>query len=558
MIMKKNLLAATLIPAMLAGCGGGGGGDVDISPSTNVVDSNNTTNTGGGDTSGNNPCASYEKNDTLLQGSVVDNNCVYGTSFADVGNPLTVDVTFEDLPNDGAHVFQGSLFVGENYDSDAELAAAGIAEGGDGPVLTLEPGVTLAFQSSADFMVINRGSQIEAVGTVNNPITITSVSDVEGTVDPEAVSQWGGLVINGFGVTNKCEYTGSEDDGDLALAGECHVPSEGSEGDAANNYGGANNDDNSGTLQYVVVKHTGAEVANGDELNGITFGAVGRGTTVDHLQIYSVFDDGIEMFGGAVDISYYVGLYVNDDSIDIDEGYRGKVEYALVIQSETDGNRCVESDGIGGYSADNPNNADFIARGLNSQATLKNITCIISPVDTAENGGTGTHDPGQGLRIREAHFPTIQNLLVTTAYQADGKLGDDDHNYCVRIDNESQQAALDGDLTFTASVIACQDLVDSDLEGQSTQQWLVDSGNAVYQSAEAGEDPTTATNAALQILDGFYALPVADMVVGGANPNITPEGGETFIGGVVASDDWTQGWTYGLHPENRAQPLWFE
>lgn len=557
--MKKKLLALSVLTAALTGCGGG---DVNITPTTidNSVDNSTSDNSGGGST---NICASYTIDGVTRQGTQSGDNCEYGSSFVDFDNPLMTDVTFSDLPGNGAHIFQGSLFVGKNYDSDAELAAAGISQGGDGPTLTVAAGATMAFQTSSDFMVINRGSQIQAVGSAPKPITFTSVSDINGTVGPEDVSQWGGMVINGFGVTNKCDYTGSLDDGTIALAAgeECHIPSEGSEGDAANNYGGDNNNDDSGTLKYVIVKHTGAQVANGDELNGITFGAVGAGTTVDYLQTYSVYDDGIEFFGGAVDVTHYVALYVNDDSIDIDESYRGTVEYALVIQSETNGNRCVESDGIGSYKAppeDAGVNADFIARGLNSQATLKNITCIISPVEIADAGGTGTHDPGQGLRIREAHFPTISNLVVTTAYQADGKLDDDDYNYCVRIDDEGQQAALDGDLTFTSSVIACQDLVDSDLEGQSTLAWLQSNGNATYQSAELGDDPTAASNADLVILDGFYAVPVADMIVGGANPNITPEGGAAYIGGVIATDDWTQGWTYGLHAGNRAQPLWFE
>ena len=123
-------------------------------------------------------------------------------------------------------------------------------------------------------MIINRGSQLFAVGTAEKPITFTSVSDVEGTVGPEDVQQWGGMVVNGFGVTNKCEYTGSMSAGNLATT-DCHVDAEGAAGLDESQYGGDNNEDSSGRLEYVVVKHTGAEVANGDELNGISFGGVG-------------------------------------------------------------------------------------------------------------------------------------------------------------------------------------------------------------------------------------------------------------------------------------------
>ena len=191
--------------------------------------------------------------------------------------------------------------------------------------------------------------------------------------------------------------------------------------------------------------------------------------------------------------------------------------------------------------------------GLSLYATITNLTCIVSP-----NGlDTATHDPGAGWRIREGHFPVIRNSIVTTAYSADSSPADPEGNYCIRIEDAGEQAALDGDLVIGTTIVACQDLTDGDLEGQSTAQWLTDNGNAVYQVAEAGEDPTEASNAALAILDGFYSLPANDMVVDGAALGFSPDGA-TFIGGVIASDDWTQGWTYGLHPENRGQPLWFE
>ncbi len=212
--MNQKLVLTTLLAgALVAGCGGG---DINIDPVTSVSNSNNTTNNGG--TSGpTNPCASYQNTGGQnIQGSFDGTNCTYAPSFVDAGNNLKVDLTLPNLANNGAHIFEGSLFVGETYDTDAALAAAGISEGGDGPVLTIEAGATLAFQSSADFLIVNRGSQMFAVGRADAPITFTSVSDVNGTVGPEDVQQWGGMVINGFGVTNKCSYTGSVATNDLA------------------------------------------------------------------------------------------------------------------------------------------------------------------------------------------------------------------------------------------------------------------------------------------------------------------------------------------------------
>lgn len=554
----KKVLTLNVLAAALVGCGGG---DIIISPSTS------STTTGGGDTGGSasSVCAAYTLDGTTYRGTLSGNNCVYDSSFVDVGNPLTVDVIFADLPNNGVHVFDGSLMVGENHITNAELTAAGITEGGDGPTISIGAGATLAFSSSDDLMVINRGSQIIANGTAAAPITITSQTDaVFGVVGPEDVQQWGGLIINGFAVTNKCAYTGTRGV-DLALASECHVVAEGKAGDGQSNYGGANDADNSGTLRYVVVKHTGAEVAPDNELNGISLNGVGSGTTIENIEVYSVYDDGIEFFGGSVDVTNYVALYVKDDSLDIDEGYNGTIRNALIIQSENDGNRCIESDGVGSYSsvAANPGAIDdLIARGLNSQATILNMTCIFS----ANEGGT--HEDGQGLRIREAHIPTIRDSIVTSAYTADEKLGDDDLNYCVRIDDEGGPAFTAGNLIITDTIFACQDLIDGDLGGGVSTLAELDNGhdNATYQSAEAGENPSPAAAPLFVILGDDSAAPTAGgfysvLSAGQLIPGETVPGsnsGDPYIGAVISTDDWTAGWTYGLHAGNRAQALYFE
>ncbi|MEM9057296.1 MAG: serine/threonine protein kinase, partial [Pseudomonadota bacterium] len=261
--MIRTTALLTAIGVALAGCGGG---DINIDPSTTVTNSNNTTTTVADTTDDASVCASYlNASGQTIAGVLEGNDCRYAASFVDAGNNLTVDLTIPALENGGAHIFEGSLFVGESFGTDAELAAAGITEGGDGPVLTVEPGETLAFQSAADFMIINRGSQLFAVGTASAPITFTSVSDVTDSLPSfDAVQQWGGMVINGFGITNKCEYTANAM-GELETT-DCHVRAEGAAGLDESFYGGDNNDDSSGRLEYVVVKHTGATVGNGDEL----------------------------------------------------------------------------------------------------------------------------------------------------------------------------------------------------------------------------------------------------------------------------------------------------
>ena len=555
MIRKYAFIASTSL-AVLAGCGGSG--DIEINPSTtdnSVSNSNNTTTTTAPQVTSN-PCAIYTTTGgQTRQGTFGDDgNCTYSPAFADSGNNITVDIDFAALPDGGAHIFEGSLFIGEAYSSTAEMNAAGIFEGGDGPTMTVEAGATLAWQSNDKFMVINRGSQLVAIGTATAPITFTSVSDVNGTVGPEDDQQWGGMVIDGFGVSNKCSYTGTRGV-DLALDGECDVASEGSAGADENYYGGDNDEDSSGRLDYVLVKHTGATVGNGDELNGITFGAVGSGTIVTNLQVYSVFDDGIEMFGGAVNVTNYAAIYVNDDSIDLDEGWNGTVRNALVIQSATDGNHCVEADGIGSYSSKTDAfRADMVARGLNTQADLINLTCIVSP-----NGAdTATHDPGAGLRLREGITANVTDLLVVSSF-LDDALNDDgsedsDGNYCFR--------PQDAETTVTVSgIFACEDPIKVNDAAVFDVDALIAASNVQFATITAATDATANADTGLVLLEGttpVFSVAFANMVIDDAAPTVAAPAGDQYGAVSQAVTNPFAGWTYGIFDDNRAQPLYFE
>ena len=552
----NRLLAVAGALLLLAACEGG---DIVIQPSTtdssvdnSTNNSNNTTTTA---TSEDNPCAVYEKDGSTFQGEQVGVNCVYSPSFADAGNNLTVSLRIPDLADNGAHIFEGSLFVGRTHDTDEGLANAGITRGGDGPTLTVEAGATIAFESRADFLIINRGSQLFAVGTRENPITFTSVSDIEGSIGAEDVQQWGGIVINGFGITNKCDYTGSVSGGDLSTS-DCHVDAEGAAGLDESQYGGDNNADSSGRLEFVLVKHTGATVGNGDELNGISFGAVGANTIVKNLEVYSTFDDGIEMFGGAVSFENFVGLYVRDDAIDIDEGWSGTITNALVIQSATDGNHCIEADGIGSFASLTEEDVEAtIAQGINSRPTITGLTCIISPNGAA----TATHDPGAGWRLREGVFATINNSMVVGSFGA----GSGDANYCLRVDNRSQQAAQDGDLAINTAIFACAEKTKGGSlpNGTTVEAWAMANGS-VFADITGAMDATSNADTGLQLLEGtppVYSIDYATMLVGGDSPAGTPQRGTAYIGGLsLGRADWTADWTYGIHDGSRAQPLWFE
>ncbi len=560
----KQLLTVVAAGSLIAACDSG---DINITPTT-VDNSVDNSVGGGGGGSADDACAAFVSGGVEIRGSADGNgNCTYDSTFVGPKNNLTEDLLIPALPNGGAHIFTSSLFVGETYRTQADLAANGITQGGDGPTLTIAAGATLAFQTNRDFIIINRGSRIIADGRADAPITFTSVSDINGTVGPEDVQQWGGIVINGFGVSNKCSYVGTRGDAgfDLAPGTECSIEAEGSAGDDESQYGGANDADDSGILRYVVVKHTGATVGNGDELNGISFGGVGSSTIVDNLQVYSTFDDGVEMFGGSVNINNLVAVYVRDDSIDIDEGYNGVVSNALVIQSQNDGNHCIEADGLGSYSSlDQATIDDFIARGLNSAPTISNLTCIVSA------NVPGTHDPGAGWRLREGIHPVINDALVISSFGVNDQTSTSD-NYCLRIDNaETQAAAVNGDLQLNSVIFACQENSKGNAIGSfaNEQAWAESVGIQFATIADGtAKDASAANDADLQLLGGAngtkaFSLPWDTSFVDGAAPAATtaPTSGvaSDYLGGVVEANDWTAPWAYGISPDNRGQALWFE
>jgi hypothetical protein len=428
-MFSKKLVLLGFAAFVLSACSGG---DVNINANDNSVNTDNSVSGGGGS---NNPCAQYTDPDTqtVVQGTFDGNNCSYGPEFVSDINPLTVDLTIPRIS--GVHIFDQSLFVGENNDGlDPSVSTPQgpntAGEQGDGVILTIQAGARLAFTQSENYLLINRGSQIIANGSVGSPIILSSFSDlVSGTADLEAIAQWGGVVINGNGRTSKCSQAQVDND-------TCHVLSEGK----PSNYGGGNNAESSGILRYVQVKHTGFEVADGDELNGVTFNAVGSGTVVENLQTYATSDDGIEFFGGAVNVRNFVALFVNDDSIDYADGYVGTITNALVVHGLNSGNRCIEGDNQGG---------DFDALPRTSPV-VNNMTCIISAQDGSFRGDS------EGPLLRRGVESNIVNSIVYDGWAR--KLLSRNGNECFELNNDQTfTQASTGGSSLQSVFVACQE-----------------------------------------------------------------------------------------------------
>jgi len=514
----------------LAACEGGGV-DLNVSNTDNSVD-----NSGGGDDGGSdNPCASYTPNGSTqaVRGSFDGTNCVYGSNFVGAANPLLVDLTIPFIT--GKHIFQDSLFVGENVDTGAA------PQEGEGPTLTIAAGNTLVFQDAFDYVLINRGSQILANGSPTAPITFTSFTDaISGTAGANDVQQWGGIVINGNGITNNCS------DAERA-ADQCHVVTEGQ----PSNYGGDNNAESSGSLQYVVVKHTGFEVAPGDELNGITFNAVGSGTVVENVQVYSTYDDGLEFFGGAVNVTNAVILYARDDSLDYSDGYVGTIQNALAIHWQSDGNRCIEGDNVGSNRSDVGVPLDTAPL---TTPTISNLTCITGNTDV------NTHGDSEGPLARQGAQMVLQNSIIYAGYGT--AISAAASNECFEVEStESLAFAAAGGSFFTANnnVVACQEAVKGTLaNGDALTEWFLGanpSANGANYSFNAGNfiiaDPA---NANVQVLVPGTYLTAPAIVDETATAIVADASG---LGAVQEGDDWTAPWAFGLRSSNADEPLWF-
>lgn len=206
----------------------------------------------------------------------------------------------------------------------------------EGQVLTIEPGTLIKGKpgtgENASALIVARGGRIIAEGIPQKPIVFTALSDnYEGTaIDKKVSGLWGGVLILGKATTNNPS-------GEKAIEG---IPTSETRG----LYGGNNDNDNSGILRYVSIRHGGTEIGEGNEINGLTLGAVGSGTIIEYVEVIGNKDDGIEIFGGAVNLKNVVISYCGDDGLDYDEGWHGKAQFVCIIQDDS-GDRCGEHDG---------------------------------------------------------------------------------------------------------------------------------------------------------------------------------------------------------------------
>ena len=316
-------------------------------------------------------------------------------------------------PNENVVSVTGSIEGQQTWTSDNiyQLNQKVVVQ--DGAILTIEPGTIIKGSSGtgslASALVIARGGKLMAEGTASQPIIMTSASDditvgqtMGSNLDQNDRGLWGGLIVLG---NAPCSF--SNDVAAIQIEG---IPAE----DEWGLYGGTDAADNSGVMKYISIRHGGALIGEGNEINGLTLGGVGSGTEIDNIEVVAVVDDGFEFFGGTVNASNLFVWAQGDDAIDIDQAYSGTIDNVVVHLGEAS-DHAFEIDGPEGSAA--------------GSFTLQNASIF----------GNDVTSNGEYADYRKAATGVTKNIFA-----ANFPAGKD-----VELDNNAvAQKFISGDLTF--------------------------------------------------------------------------------------------------------------
>jgi hypothetical protein len=392
-------------------------------------------------------------------------------------------------------VVTGSIRGTETWVSTNYYVLRGAVFVEDGATLNIAPGTRIIGESgSVGTLIVLQGGRLNAIGTRQAPIVFTS----DQPIGRRGRGDWGGLIINGRAPVN-LEGGEGEGEGDTGV------------------YGGSNPNDNSGTLRYVRVEFSGIEFSPDNELNGIAFQGVGRGTTVEDVQAHMSRDDALEWFGGTVDGKYLVASNAADDSIDWTFGWSGRLQFVAVTQRGDDADNGIEAD-----------NSEFNNNALpRSHPQIYNITLCGDP-DHNEGG-----ESPRGANIRRGTAFTIRNFLVTGFKSVGIQIAD--ANTLAQVDNGGSQLGAGVAWGMPTNMHA------------SVMTYI---NNGRFPNVRVGVDPgVSTTGCANHERPNFQPSSIATLAGGQMAPIQPPNDGffeaVTFIGAVppAPAANWMDGWT---------------
>lgn len=340
---------------------------------------------------------------------------IAATLFASCGEDGTSDIVININDNGGGNTgnpsqaisLSGSISTNLTLDAASTYKLTGPTVVEDGATLTIPAGMVIeAAATGADvYLAIAQGGKIMAEGTSSQPIIFTSDANTPNAGD------WGGLILLGKAPVNS--ITGNA----TATSEIGNLP-----------YGGSIADDNSGVLRYVRVEYSGGKASGQSENNGFSFYGVGNGTVVEHIQMFEGSDDGVEFFGGTVNVSNLSVVNSQDDSIDWTEGYTGTITDAYVKHGVSH-DKGIEADG---YNTDVGNNSNPI---YFSKPTVTNLTIV----------GLGSGTGNEAIRLRAGTQGIFSNVKLegfAEGFDLDGDSGD----------NPTGAGVLSGDLNVNSVI----------------------------------------------------------------------------------------------------------
>lgn len=412
-----------------------------------------------------------------------------------------------------------------NWTSDNNYILDGFVFVSDGQTLNIEAGTMVkgkpGQEENASALIIARGGKIMASGTAENPIIFTAeADDLNGSVADKATGLWGGVIVLGKGATNNSTA-------EKAIEG---IPTSETRG----LYGAdpTVEDDYSGMMQYVSIRHGGTNIGEGNEINGLTLGAVGTASTFSYIEVVANADDGVEWFGGAPRCDHILVAWCGDDSFDYDEGFSGMNQFMAAIQSAEEGDRLGEHDGgpssneLGDPFA-HPvfSNVTYVGRG--AAAGKRTITFRDNAGGEYYNSIFAEQAKGIDIEYREDAGGSSTGQCSYSQWADQGIL---------KLKNNIFQNVADGTGAGIFQVASEKDDSDQDLFPVSEQAktdfaaYFGSAGNLVADVGVDAENPTAGGDVAGTSFDG---LDTWFQVVG-------------YKGAFRPNENWAQGWSLSL------------
>ncbi|MBD1398036.1 T9SS C-terminal target domain-containing protein [Pontibacter sp. JH31] len=296
--------------------------------------------------------------------------------------PAPTGEQFAMTQENGMMVIAGSTEQNYEFKADQKYLLKGFVYVKAGATLTIEPGTIIkGDKATKGTLIIERGGKIMANGTAQKPIVFTS-SQPAGS---RAAGDWGGIIILGKAPVN------------LGTAAKI-------EGGVDREFGGTDAADNSGVLKYVRIEFPGIAFQPDNEINGLTMGGVGSGTTLDYIQVSYCGDDSFEWFGGTVNAKHLIAYKTVDDMFDTDNGYSGKLQYLVGIADPN----VADASGSNGFESDNDSQGS--AATPVTAPTYSNVT-LFGPLGTNSAASVNANFK-RGLHLRRNNQTKLHNSIV--------------------------------------------------------------------------------------------------------------------------------------------------